>query len=144
MEWLYNGEVVPAKAPQQYGYVYEIEYTTGELYIGKKNFASLLTKEPLKSGEQRPNGVFYNKRKNGKIVKLERVKSESNWRDGYVGSTKKGYALKVKKKTMLQIYTDSVNLTFGELEWMVKLNVLRSDIYLNDNILGKFYKGKII
>jgi len=141
--WQYKEKDVPEATPQQYGFIYEIEYTTGELYIGKKNFFSQITKEPLKNGKQRPNGVFYNKRKHGKIVKLERVKSESNWRDGYVGSTKKGYALKAKKKTILQVYDDSINLTFGEVEWLVKLNTIRGDIYLNDNILGKFYKGKI-
>lgn len=143
MNWIYAEKEVPSSKPTFYGFVYLIEFTDSSMYVGKKQFYSVVTKTPLKSGINREGGTFFNKIVNRKVTQLESVKSENNWRS-YNGSSKKTKTLKIKKKTMLQVYPDKLNLTFGELEWMIKLDVLRNKMYHNDNILGKFYDGKIV
>lgn len=99
--------------------------------------------KPLLNGKQREGGTFFNKIINRRLTKMEKVISESDWR-GYEGSGKFTKDLKIKKKEILQVYDDEINLTFGEVEWQVKLDVLRDDMYHNANILSKFFKGKIL
>jgi len=47
MEWLYMGDEVPEKKPQQYGFVYLLEYTTGEYYVGLGDTAEEAYREYL-------------------------------------------------------------------------------------------------
>ena len=142
MKWVYSGFEVPNHAPSNYGFVYLITYSDRRMYIGKKKFYQTKTMKPLKSGVNRVGGKFFNKIVNRKVTKFESVTTENDWRT-YVGSSKNSKTLKVVKKEILQLYNDSINLTFGEIEWLVKSDVLRSDMYLNDNIAGKFFRGKI-
>ena len=143
IKWLYKGKELPNRTPTSYGFIYVIEYTTGELYVGKRQFFSIKTMQPLKSGEQRDGGVFFNKIVNHKRVTLERVKVENSWRE-YIGSSKRGKGLKVKSKTILHICNDSLNLSYWETYYLFVLDVLRNDMYLNDNIGGKFFSPKIV
>ena len=142
MKWIYKNNEVPDSKPNFFGFVYLIEYTDNTFYIGKKSFYSMNTLKPLKSGEQRLNGTFFNKIVNHKVVQMESVRTESNWRN-YIGSSKKTKHLRVRRKVMLQVYEDKLNLTFGELEWMIKCDVLRNKMYHNDNVAGKYFVGKI-
>ena len=61
MEWVYKNKPVPNTVPQFFGFVYIIEYDTEELYVGKKRFFQTQTMKPLKSGENRVGGKFFNK-----------------------------------------------------------------------------------
>ena len=142
VEWIYQDRPVPKTKPKFFGFIYVIEYTDGTLYLGKRHFYQTKIMKPLKSGIQREGGEFFNKIINHKVTQMERVTTENSWRE-YEGSSKKTKHLTIKKKTMLQIYGNSLNLTYGELEYMIKLDVLRNDMYHNDNILGKFYQKKI-
>ena len=142
MEWIYRDSIVPDKKPTFYGFVYLIEYTDSTMYVGQKKFYSKKTLTPLKSGVQREGGTFFNKIINHKVTKMEYVISESDWRT-YNGSSKKTKSLKIKKKTILQVYEDSINLTLGEVEWIIRLDAIRNDMYHNENILGKFHRGRV-
>jgi hypothetical protein len=142
ISWTYKGIDIAKRRPETYGFVYLNTYSDGTMYIGKKNFFSITTKKPLMNGTNRDGGKFFNKIVNHKVKQMEMVISENDWRD-YNGSSKKTKALTLIKKEILQVYIDSINLTLGEYEWMIKLDVLRSDMYHNDNIGGKFFKGRI-
>ena len=142
MNWRYNGIDITDKTPTYFGFVYLITYDDGMMYAGKKRFYQTKTMKPLKSGVNRVGGKFFNKIVNRKITKQESVTTENDWRT-YEGSSKNTKHRNIKSKEILQVYTDSINLTYGELEWMIRLDVIRSEVYLNDNILGKFFRGKI-
>ena len=62
----------------------------------------------------------------------------------YNGSTKNRVGLTIAKKEIIELCSDKINLTYCEVKWMMRLDVLCDDTYLNDNVLGKFYSGKIV
>ena len=75
------------------------------------------------------------------------VRKESDWKS-YTGSKKyaeykdfidKGYFMKF----ILDIGKDKKHLTYLELKALINNNVLEDDDFLNDNILGKFFKKDI-
>jgi hypothetical protein len=141
--WILNGKTVPDTEPTNYGFIYIITYTNGKKYIGKKNFFSFKTLDALKNGNKRDNHYLFKKvREKGKLVKKETVKFESDWRE-YCGSSEEGSQYEVEKKEIVEICSDAINHTFAEAEWLVKEDVLRSDVYINKNILKKFFKGRI-
>lgn len=142
INWTHKGKEFDKIPNGAFGFVYIIEFGSGELYTGKKRFYQTKTMKPLKSGVNRVGGKFFNKIVNRKITKQESVTTENDWRT-YEGSSKNTKHRNIKSKEILQVYTDSINLTYGELEWMIRLDVIRSEVYLNDNILGKFFRGKI-
>ena len=134
MIWLYQGQEVLELPEDTYGFIYQIVYTDGKRYIGKKNCYSLtkkyLTKKEL--AEITDN----------RLKKYKMVKKESKWRE-YTGSLKSAEDKRIAYKEILMFCKDKINLTYAEAEIMFKLDVLRDDTYLNENILGAFYKGRI-
>jgi len=121
-----------------YGYIYETTHIpTGKKYIGKKaliyNQKKKLGKKELStwSGKGRPP-----------VFKM--VESESDWKS-YYGShqlikeeIKKGNQQDFKR-IILQLAYSKKELTYLENKWLFNMNVLEDDLYLNDNILGKFF-----
>jgi serine/threonine protein kinase len=132
MNWLYNNNQINSidDFPEgTFGFVYEVSHEkTGKKYIGKKQIFSLRTAPPLKGH-----------RKKRKIIK------ESDWKN-YYGSQKdiKNLVKENKedefKREILEICYTKKQLTYYELKWQILKNVLEDDNYLNDNLLGKFYK----
>ena len=47
------------------------------------------------------------------------------------------------KRVILKICYSKMELTYQEIRYQFKLDVLMKEEFLNDNILGKFYKSKI-
>ena len=142
VDWEFKGEVMNDVPENAYGFIYMINYNDGTYYIGKKNFYSNRTMNPLANGKNRDNGSFFQKIINRKRTTLESVKSESKWRE-YNGSSENIVGLEIVSKQVLKICYDAINLTYGELEWLVKLDVLIDDKNRNGNIIGKFFRGKI-
>jgi len=136
VKWLMNGREVSAKTPPEtsYGFVYELVLKDGKRYLGKKSFWGT-TKKKLtqKEIEDRPS-------KRHKTWKY--VTKESKWRS-YTSSSKLFGSREVVEKHILKVCKSKIDLTYWELAVMVERNVLFSDEYLNENLLGKFYKGKI-
>ena len=126
MNWIYRNKELTAIPKGKYGFIYEIVYSNGKKYIGKKNFYHNKTLKPLK-GKKR-------KRK---------VTVESDWKT-YEGSPKKTLSnhVTIVSKKILKIVENKTQLTYFEAEALFKHKVLLSDNYLNGNILGKFYKTK--
>lgn len=145
MNWKYKDVDVLSIPVGSYGFVYEIIYSNGYRYIGKKSFYSIETLSALKSGIVREGATRIHKNVKGKRVPYDVIKKESKWKS-YTGSCKDPIVkqLKVIRKNILGIYPDKINLTYGEVEHQILNDVLRKDIYLNSNIAGSFYKGKIL
>lgn len=116
-----------------FGFVYEVHHLqTGKKYIGKKQLMSNRTLPPLK-GQKRKR----------KVIK------ESDWKT-YYGSQKEIKEV-VKEsngegfnREILQFCFTKKQLTYYELKWQFAKEVLERDDYLNDNLLGKFFKKDLI
>lgn len=136
VKWLKSGKVVSDKSPNldMWGFVYMITYTNGKQYIGKKQFWSV-TKKAF--GKKKMSTI-----NDSRLKKYEMVTKENDWRK-YEGSSKETKDFTIASKEILEICSDKINLTYCEVKWMMKLDVLVDDNFVNSNILGKFYSGKI-
>ena len=130
IQWLWEGnhikdEEVPENAV---GFIYMIQHIpTGKYYIGKKNLFSKRTLPPLKGMKRKR-----------KVIK------ESDWKS-YMSSNQwiKAEAsadITSFKKKILQFCYSAKSLTYYELYWQMKYNVLADENSLNDNLLGKFFR----
>ena len=118
-----------------FGFIYQTTHIpTGKKYIGKKslmyNRKKKLTKKEL---------LEYAGKK-GRTPTHIRVQKESDWKT-YYGShsfIKESNKEDLEKK-ILQLAFNKKELTYLECKWQFVLEVLETNKYLNDNILGKFY-----
>ncbi len=116
-----------------FGFVYEVIYIpTNEKYIGKKVLQFNRTLPPLKG--------FKRKRK---IVK------ESDWLTYYGSHDKIKKLLKENKhndfkRTILEFAFNKKHLTYLETRYLFKRKVLENTEYINDNILGKFFRKDLV
>ena len=134
IQWLWEGnhikdEEVPENAV---GFIYMIQHIpTGKYYIGKKNLFSKRTLPPLKGMKRKR-----------KVIK------ESDWKS-YMSSNqwiKEEASVDVTafKKKILQFCYSAKSLTYYELYWQMKYNVLADENSLNDNLLGKFFRKDLV
>lgn len=123
------------------GFVYLLEYDNGKRYIGKKNLVSIRVLKPLKTGKVRKGASRIFKIIKGKRTPYDRVYKESNWKN-YLGSSKQTKNLIPIKRRILAYAITNMQLTYLECKYQFMLGVLESDKYLNDNILGKFYRSE--
>lgn len=131
--WLYEDRVIESieDMPEgTFGFIYEVVHIpTGKKYIGKKQLMMNRTLPPLK-GQKRKR----------KVVK------EGDWKT-YYGSQKEiksllkeGSELDFSRK-ILNFVPSKKLLTYYETKYLFERGVLENpDEYLNDNILGKFYR----
>ena len=135
--WIYEGKPIESmeEMPEgTFGFVYEVTHNpTGKKYIGKKQLMMNRTLPPLK-GQKRKR----------KVVK------EGDWKT-YYGSQSEIKSL-IKEGSVLDFSRIILNfvpskklLTYYETKYLFERGVLeRPDEYLNDNILGKFYRKDFI
>lgn len=159
MNWIYDGKPITELPAGVIGFIYEITYTDGRKYIGKKTMTSKKTIPARKDGELRPNATRIQKRvkltpeeiaelpaskrkQKTKLAPFDVVRSESNWRT-YNGSSKESQGLTVESKRITHLCTTLMTLTYMEVEIMIEKEVLFKDEYLNKNILGKFYDNAL-
>lgn len=107
------------------GFVYEVtKLDTGQKYIGKKILKHKRTLKPLKGY----------KRKRVKYV-------DSDWKT-YTGSneiTKKWDWTECDRR-IIELCVNKTMMSYFEVKHQFLNNVLEDDNYLNDNVLGKYYK----
>jgi len=135
--WKYKDGDVSDKTPPSsvYGFIYELTLTDGKKYIGKKAFWSMTKKKlTLKEIE-----ALENKR----LKKWKYVTKETKWR-GYTSSSKLFGSREVVEKRIVAIAKSKRNLTYLETKMLFQKNVLEDDLYLNDNIGGRFFADKLI
>lgn len=141
MSWLFNGKVfcqdgIPHGA---IGFVYQMSAIIdgkSVSYIGKKNFyASVKTKLSKKAMPT------------DKRLKTYKRVTKTSYQDYYSSNEVLKKAHKdgvVIKRDILKICYSKNELTYQEVKHQFLLGVLESDLYLNGNILGRFYKNKIM
>tara|TARA_R100000951_G_scaffold99976_2_gene90568 strand:- start:765 stop:1265 length:501 start_codon:yes stop_codon:yes gene_type:complete len=135
----FNEKLIPEGAV---GFVYMMNYLDSKngimySYIGKKNFYS---KRKKKFGKKALDAMTDKRAKKYEtVVKLDY--------ENYFSSNKElKQAYKDGKmiyRTILKICFSKASLTYEETKAQFKHEVLERDHYLNGNILGRFYKGKI-
>ena len=118
------------------GYIYvTLHLPTGRQYIGKKNFFHTINKK-LGKKELAELPVA-----RGKKPTKKQVVKESDWKTYY------GSAAEIKvlpkdemNRYVLKLCKNKKELTYWETKMLFQYNVLEDDRYINDNILGKFYR----
>ena len=129
--WYYKGSCIKERTdlPEKaVGFVYRIyNRIEDKYYIGKKILLNKRTRKPLKGYKRK---------------RIDYV--ESNWKT-YLGSNKttKNWNEEDCYKEIMYICYNKTMMTYYETSLQFIFKVLENDKYLNDNILGKFYKEKI-
>ena len=146
--WLWNGnDVTEDVIPEiSVGFVYKIEHIpTGKYYIGKKSLESVRNvkigvRELARIKEQRKlDGI------RGSLPKKKKVRKSSDW-EKYYSSNEwiKEQITEGKsdefKRSVLQFCYSKKSLSYYEVYWMFKYDVLSDENCLNGNISGKFYR----
>lgn len=125
--WLYKGEEILSHAdllPGCTDFVYQIEYATGQLYIGKKTVRSIRKKKPTKAQlKQRKN---YSRKE---MTDLPFVK--------YEGSH--GEDLEITKKEILYQCSTKKSATYIEAALLFYFHAIFDPKYLNQNISGVYF-----
>lgn len=136
--WYYNkNKFSDEMIGEAVGFVYIIKVTIdGEtkFYIGKKNFYST---RKIKLGK-REEALRTDKRtKTYKVVKKLDYQNYHSSNHVLKQAHKDGIPM---KRVILKLCYSKADLTYYETKYLFSMNVLESESYLNDNILGKFFK----
>jgi len=124
-----------------YGFIYRITFMDGMKYIGKKNIYSVRTKTALKNGKVREGAErIYKNTGKGFRQAFDIVKAESDWKS-YCGSHKECKIRKPKIREILHYAFNKLQLTYLEAKYLFACEVLEDETYINDNILGSFYRS---
>lgn len=124
------------------GFIYLITHLpTNKKYIGKKILMSRRRVPMLK----RELAVWD---KPGRKPKKKLVVKESDWLTYYSSNTWIKNEVKLGKKAefkreIIRFCNSKKQLSYYETKYQFEANVLESDKYLNDNILGKFFKTDV-
>lgn len=140
MSWTHKGKIfTPEMIPENaIGFIYHMSgIINGKsvAYIGKKNFHSNTKK---KLGKKK----LPTDKRLKKYVRVSKLAYENYYssNDVLIDAHKKGITI---KREILHICYSKKDLTYQEVKYQFAYNVLESDMYLNGNILGRFYKQKI-
>ena len=151
--WTFQGRIFNELSdfPQDtYGFIYEVHHKpTGLKYIGKKVLFfernKRLGKRALEAlrEERKAKGI------GGRVPLKQKVRTESDWKDYYGSHPKIKELLKEStdlrqdfERKILDLVPNKKLLTYYECKHLFIKDVLEtySHMYINDNILGKFYR----
>ncbi len=127
--WIYKGEKVFCHddlLPGCTDFVYIIEYTNGQMYIGKKTVKSIRKKPPLK-GKKRNRRILTN---------LPFV--------NYEGSHSKADDLEIHTKEILYQCNAKKAATYLEVAMLFHHDAIFDPNFLNENISGTFYDNSLV
>lgn len=126
-----------------YGFIYHIRFVDGTQYIGKKNVYSTRTIKARKDGKPHEGTIDYVWKNTGKGYrqKYDVVQVESDWKT-YCGSSKQCKIRVPDYREILDYAYNKYQLTYREAEALFFYQVLEDESFLNDNILGSFYRSE--
>lgn len=134
MSWKFKGNIVTEENTPEgaIGFVYKIVHTpTGKFYIGKKSLTQTRRLKPLK-GKVRKRVVR-------KASDWEKYYSSNEWIKEQV---KAGKAEDFERE-IIQFCFSKKSLTYWEVWWQFKLDVLMDPQSINENLMGKFFRKDI-
>lgn len=148
--WLHDGKLITeiSDMPEgTYGFIYEVTHIpTGKKYIGKK---VLFFERNVKLGVKELEALKEERKAagmGGRVPAKKKVIKESDWKT-YHGSQKEILELVTKgkqldfKREILTFVKNKKQLTYFETKYLFIREVLEErNNYINDNILGKFYR----
>jgi hypothetical protein len=152
MNWLHENleiteEVIPEEAV---GFIYMITHIpTGKYYIGKKSLESVRNvkigvRELKKLKEERKavgmGGRPPLKKKVRKTSDWEKYYSSNEWINEQVKEGKENEF----RREIIQFCNSKKSLSYYEVYWMFKYDVLSDENSLNGNISGKFYRKDLV
>jgi hypothetical protein len=123
-----------------HGFVYGMSVLIdGEvkLYIGKKNF---FANRNVKLGKKALDARTDKRASKKKLVRKLSYQNYFSSNETLKQAKKDGLEI---NRVIMKICYSKMELTYEEVACMFKLDVLEDQKYLNTNILGKFYRGKI-
>lgn len=135
MNWLHNGkEVTEEMVPDgAIGFVYVITHIpTNRFYIGKKSLTATRRLKPLK-GKVRKRVVR-------KASDWEKYYSSNEWIKEQI---KEGKSEEFRREIIEFCYSKKA-LSYLEVYYQFKHNVLSNENSINENILGKFFRKDTI
>ena len=152
MNWLQNNnEVIEDLIPEEaVGFIYMITHIpTGKYYIGKKSLESVRNvkigvRELKKLKEERKAAGI-----GGRPPIKKKVRKSSDWEKYYSSNewineqVKEGKESEFKRE-IIQFCNSKKSLSYYEVYWMFKYDVLSDDNCLNGNISGKFYRKDLV
>jgi len=81
----------------------------------------------------------------GKRPTKKTVVKESDWKSYYGSNTEvKSLPKDELTRMVLRLCKTKKELTYYETKYLFDYNVLENDTYMNDNILGKFYRKDLL
>ena len=134
MSWKFKGNIVTEENTPEgaIGFVYKIVHIpTGKFYIGKKSLTQTRRLKPLK-GKVRKRVVR-------KASDWEKYYSSNEWIKEQV---KAGNAEDFERE-IIQFCFSKKSLTYWEVWWQFKLDVLSDPQSINENLMGKFFRKDI-
>jgi hypothetical protein len=148
--WVYQGKPIThiSDMPENcYGFIYETTHLpTLQKYIGKKVLYFIRNKKLGKKEIELLKEERSKLKLKGKTPIKKEVITESDWKT-YYGSQKEILDLVKKgnqedfKREILQFVFDKKQLTYYECKYLFNKEVLENrNNYINNNILGKFFK----
>lgn len=152
MNWLYENkeiteEVIPEEAA---GFVYKITHIpTGKYYIGKKSLESVRT---VKIGKRELEKIKEERKAagiGGRAPVKKKVRKVSDWGTYYSSNEwikeqiKEGNSSDFQRE-IIQFCNSKKSLSYYEVYWMFKYDILSDDNCLNGNISGKFYRKDLV
>jgi hypothetical protein len=151
--WLYKGEVIGSieQMPENmFGFVYEVTYIpTNEKYLGKKVLYFERNKRLGKKALETLRLERKSKGLRGKTPSKQKTTTESDWLN-YLGSHNRIKQLILEGKSnqfskkILEFAFDKKHLTYLETKYQFCNQVLENTEYINDNILGKFFRKDLV
>jgi len=152
MNWLYKDKEVSIEdIPEDaVGFVYKIIHTpTGKYYIGKKSLESVRT---VKIGKRELERIKVERKElklRGSAPKKKKVRKISDWETYYSSNEWINEEVKSGKgdefsREILQFCNSKKSLSYYEVEWMFRYDVLRDENSLNGNISGKWYRRDLV
>ena len=148
--WTYKGHIVDdiSDMPEgTYGFIYETKHIpSGKKYLGKKVLFFERNKRLGKRALEALKEERAKKGIKGRVPLKQKVITESDWKD-YYGShkdilklVKEGTKKDFCRKILCYVPIKKL-LTYFECKYLFINEVLEySEEYINDNILGKFYR----
>ena len=148
--WLHNTKLVTEildMPVNTYGFIYEVVHIpTGKKYIGKKVLYFERNKRLGKKALEQLKLERKEKGIGGRTPLKQKVITESDWKTYYGSHEDIKKILKEDgpdsfKRTILEYVPNKKLLTYYECKYLFIKEVLENrDNYINDNILGKFYR----